>query len=283
MVEPREEQTPIEFRLKPWMAIASIALAHIIYGALVRPFDRFDRDWIAYLAIGAWHSQPILFGLWLALGSGCFSLRFQSTVLTFALVLFAGVMSAPYARGNEPEDVPVRVAIFLATAAVMLFARRWTGWKIAREPRGEIHSSGPVRFNIKSLLVWTAFLAVLLAVGRITWPFISPLRLGSLSEVVLGTCIFGLVFGPLAFVSLSLLSTRLISGLTLATFVGVLISELSALLLLAIIEPSAPDQFETILLIAAGGALACCVTVLPLRLVGYRLTTPAWTNLYLSK
>jgi hypothetical protein len=148
------------------------------------------------------------------------------------------------------------------------------GCRIARQQGHEVHLTGPVRFSIKSLLVWTAFLAVLLAIARISWPFIIPMRMGSWDEVALGTCIFALVFGPLAFVCLSLLSTRLICGLTLTTLVGGLISELSAPLLLAIVEPMASDQFAIFLLVAAGGALACVMTVLPLRFVGYRLIWP---------
>jgi hypothetical protein len=255
--------------IQPWMMIALLAVAHILLSALVNPFGPFDADWAEYLAIGAWYAQPILFGLWLALGSGSFSTRFQSTVLALALLLFAGVMSAPYQSRNDPEDVPVRVAMFLVTAVMMLFARRWMGWRIVREPHREILSTG-LRFNIKSLLVWTAFLAVLLAIGRITWPFITPLRFGSFDEIALGTFIFAAVFGPLVFVSLSLLSTRFASGFTIATLAGWPFAILAATLVLAIIEPSAPDTIGVFLLVAAGSALACCLTVLPLRLVGYR-------------
>jgi hypothetical protein len=271
------------FRFQPWMMLPFLAVAHILFSALVNPFGPIDEDWKAHLAIGAWYAQPILFGLWLALGAGSFSGRFQATILAFALVLFAGVLSAPYHRQNDSEDVLVRVAMLLVTAILMQFARRWLGWRISRQPHDEVHLTGPVRFNIKSLLVWTAFVAVLLAIGRISWPFISPMRMGSLEEIALGACIFGLVFGPLAFVSLSLLSTRLICGLTLATLVGGMISEFLASLVLAIIEPMASDQFGTFLLVAAGGALTCCLSVLPLRLVGYRLMTPAWHQLSLSK
>lgn len=255
-------------RIQPWMMIPLLAVAHILLSAVVDPFGPNDRDWKAYLAIGAWYAQPILFGLWLALGTGSLSKRFQSTILAFALVLFAGVMSAPFRY--DPEDVQVRVAMFLVTVVVMLFAHRWMGWRIARERHREIHFTGLVRFNIKSLLMWTTFLAVLLAIGRITWPFIGPLRLGSFDEIALGTFIFAVVFGPLVFVSLSMLSTRFGSGFTIAALAGWPFAILSGTLVLAIVEPSAPDTIGVFLLVAAGSALACCLTVLPLRLVGYR-------------
>jgi hypothetical protein len=254
--------------IQPWIMIALLAVAHILLSALIDPFGPNDEDWKAYLAIGAWYAQPILFGLWLALGTGSFSMRFQVTILAFALVLFAGVMSASFQ--SDSEDVQVRVAMLLVTAVGMHIARRWIGWRIVREHRHEVHFTGPVRFNIKSLLVWTAFLAVLLAIGRITWPFISPLRLGSFDEIALGTFIFAVVFGPLVFVSLSLLSTRFVSGFTIATLAGWPFAILAATLLLAIVEPSAPDTIGVFFLVAAGSALACCLTVLPLRLVGYR-------------
>jgi hypothetical protein len=252
--------------IQPWMMIALLAVAHILLSTLVDPFGLDDEDWKAYLAIGAWYAQPILFGLWLGLGTGSFSMRFQATILAYALVLFAGVMSATF----QSEDVPVRVAMLLVTAVGMYIARRWIGWRIIRERRHEVHFTGPVRFNIKSLLVWTAFLAVLLAIGRITWPFISPFRLGSFDEIAIGTFIFAAVFGPLVFVSLSLLSTRFVSGFTIATLAGWPFAILAATLVLAIVEQSAPDTIGMFLLVAAGSALECCLTVLPLRLVGYR-------------
>jgi hypothetical protein len=166
--------------------------------------------------------------------------------------------------------------MFLVTAVLMHFARRWLGWRITPERHDEQDLPGPVRFNTKALLVWTAFLAMLLALSRITWPFIIPFDIGSFSEVALGTCILGLVFGPLAFVSLSLLSPKLRSPLTIWTAAGFLVAVVAAPLVLAAIEPTGVDVdvFVVFFLVAAGGALACCVTVLPLRLVGYRLTRP---------
>jgi hypothetical protein len=163
--------------------------------------------------------------------------------------------------------------MFLITSIAMLIIRWWTGCKIAHEVdrETESRSSDTMRFNIKSLFVWTAFWAGLLAIGRYSWPFVKPFRMGSMEEVILGVCIFVLVFGPLVFVALSLLSERLFSALVVSTIIGWPIAVFAAVALLAFVEPNAPDTFEVFILVTCGGALLCCLTVLPLRLAGYRL------------
>jgi hypothetical protein len=274
MAQPGGSRHPMVFWFKPWMMIAFLAVAHILFSALVNPFGPPDTEWNEYLGIGAWYAQPMMFGLWLALGSASFSTRFQLTLLAFALLLFAGAIIVPRRGGVDPDDHPIRVAMFVVTAIVMLVIRKWTGWRIARETDREINARGPVRFNIKSLLVWTAFLAAMLALGRYMWPAIGPLRLGPLDEIALVTFIFALVFGPLVFVSLSLLSRRLLSGLTVAAFSAWPVAVFVGTLVLEIVGPAPSDTVKTFFLVSAGGALACCLTVLPLRLIGYRLTRP---------
>jgi hypothetical protein len=274
MAEPRGNQYPMLRWFQPWMMMALLAGAHILFSALVNPFGGFDEDWRADLAIGAWYAQPMMFALWLALGPGSFSTRFQLTLLGVTLLILAGAIIVPRKGGVDPDDHPIRVAMFVVTAMILLVIRKWTGWRIAREADRETLANGPVQFNIKSLLVWTAFLAAMLAMGRYMWSAISPVRLGSLDEIALGTLVFALVFGPLVFVSLSLLSRRFFSRLTIGAFVGWPIAVFAATLVLGVVEPNAADAIGVFFLVAAGGVLACCLTVLPLRLVGYRLIRP---------
>jgi hypothetical protein len=270
MAEPRGSRHPMVFWFQPWMMIALLAVAHILYSALVNPFGRFDEEWMEYLAIGAWYTQPMMFGLWLALGTGNFSPRFQLTLLAFAVLLLSGAINLQ----RTPDDLLIRVAMFVVIAILMSVLRNLTGWRIASRSDREMYVGGPVRFNVKSLLVWTAFLAAMLAIGRYLWPFTVPIRIGSLEEIALGTGIFALVFGPLVFVSLALLSRRFISVSAMAIFVGWPIAVFAATLLLAIFEPNAPDAIGVFFLVGAGGVLACCLTVLPLKIFGYHLTRP---------
>ena len=166
MAEPSASPHEIVLRLRPWMLIALIAVAHILFCALVNPFGEGFRDWSGYLILGAWYAQPLMFGLWLALGTGSFSTRFQSTVLAFALLLLASKVTLASDNWLDPEDLPLRVAMFLVTASIMLVVRWWAGWRVARGIDGEMNPSGPLRFSIKSMLVWTTFWAGLLSAGR---------------------------------------------------------------------------------------------------------------------
>ncbi len=271
MAEQRADSRGIVLRLRPWHFVILVACGHLLFAALCIPFGPDFPELAELMFLGAWYMQPVLFAQWLVIGSGRLTTRFQLTVLSFALLISIGRMVPE--SNIDREDVTIRIVQFLITAIAMSIIRAWLGWRIALGAVPVKNDKSPVRFSVRSLLIWTAFWAAFLVMGRFIWTHSDHSISVDLEEIAIGTSIFALVFGPLAFVALSLLSTKGISGLTVGTAIIWSVATIILILVISLLEPSDPEVIATILLVSCGGTLTVCMTALPLRLAGYRLVT----------
>lgn len=261
---------PVVLRMPVWLFIGLLGLAHLAFAVLYDPYGSL-RPWIDELCVAAIYTQPLLFGQWIALGTGAFALRAQVTGLFYAILLWSsGIFSE---SSPDAGDLMSRIVILLMTTACLLIARRWRGWRIARFIDLSKSEDAAFRFGIKSLLVWTAFWAILLLVGRLVWlRFDEPLRPEKWTEIIAMIPVLFLIFAPAALLTLAILSTKVLTPFTAAAAAGLIwpMAIFLVLRLMLLLEPASTSTLRDILPLYIGSALTAVVTVLPLRLAGYR-------------
>jgi hypothetical protein len=159
---------------RSWILLALLVAVHAAFNLALNPVGASENKVSERLGLplmGAIFAQPVLFAIWAAIGPGPAVIRIPWSLIAALTVFFASIpkqwnmFSADSLEFDGPE-LTIEVVPFCITFAVMLIARKATGWRIgclAEEPNSGNASN---QFSIKYLLLITAIWAVLLAIGR---------------------------------------------------------------------------------------------------------------------
>jgi hypothetical protein len=255
--------------LWPVAVLAAVVGGHLLLALLLRLVGSFGPEWAQLVMLGAWMTQPILFGQWLALGPGNATTRFQLTTLLVAAIIAFGRLGDPTSE-IDPHELAIRAAEFVVAAALLFALRRLAGWRIDTTDHVQTNHTSPMRFNIRSMMRWFAFWAVLLTICRYAWLRVDGSLSGRSGEIAIGTAIFALVFGPIALLALAMLARTWVSGLPIALAITWPFCLIALIVIGEFIDPYDSGFFLVALVISCGGILAACLTALPMRFAGYR-------------
>lgn len=267
MAAPSRTSRPIVLRMSPGLFFGFLGAAHLLFNIFYLPYGGFGPT-IDELCVGAIYTQPVLFGIWAALGIGNDAARAQATAIFFAVLL----LSSGYLSNDSPDamDLLYRVIILLTTAVWMHATRRRRGWRIAR-PVDAFEAEAPFQFDLKSLLVWTFSWATILVLGRLTWLRLDhPLPRSAYVDFINVLPVFILLFGPAVLLALGLLAEKLLNKFTLASVIAWPVGVYLLLILMPVLDPSSTFTLRDILPLAAGSALATIISVMPVRFAGFR-------------
>jgi hypothetical protein len=247
-------------------------------------------DWLRGVILGAWVFQPMMFGIWAALGPGRFVMRLLLVFPYLLLVIEApGMRTELFHEVQRFELVTLVVAamVFLAlTLILLLILRAVTGLVIEHNQHETKIESRRFQFDIKYLMLLVTTYAV--AMGITTslkfGPTDPPGRLlGSefyVAMLTYGGAYVSFAISPIVALALMILCPiprrtsvhRLIAGWMIVTFIAISI--------LAVID----DDFEMYvfvvpLLLQLGAAITGVIASIVLRLAGYRLhlRSPSFT------
>src|SRR5262245_791336 len=155
------------------VAIVGLVLSYAAFNAILFTADWFDRvpEMVALSLAGCCAVQPLLLGMWGALGPGPFILRLPFAINALFFVILAIGVFPPTENGSPATDarfvlscVAIGVILFGMSVLLGAAARWWSRQSIRslQDPAGG-HSS--VRFGLRFMLGLTTVCAITLAVA----------------------------------------------------------------------------------------------------------------------
>ncbi len=153
------------------LAIAGLLLAHLLLGIVAAWLGSLGT-WTGFYVLtfhGLVYGQVVLLGSWAGLASQTLGIRIVGLVCGSSYV--TGVVAIGVNMPFRHEEFPILACLVFITAAMIsilfISIRRYRD--IALTYRGEIegHSSTPIRFTVKHLLVGTTLISLLLGCGPI--------------------------------------------------------------------------------------------------------------------
>ena len=154
---------------RAWLTLSGIvfALAALNLATFWLYPETPPPDYVEAMFIGAWVFQPMLLGIWTALGPGRFVTRLPLVVPCLVLVAAApGLHRAGFdlERREFIVIVAAGIAILLVTSGLLFIVRRFTGWRIAQSFHEAHRGPSCFQFDLKYLLIlitlWAAALGI---------------------------------------------------------------------------------------------------------------------------
>jgi hypothetical protein len=275
---------PSTARDPTYVALAGVVLAY----AAINSFIAFiwpDGAWDAVeaLLIGGMVLEPMMFGLWTALGAGSILTRLSLAVPCLLFVFVApGYVPANFAdtqRSDFIATVLTGFAMYAVTLALFLIFRRFTRFRIQRPERDHPNGTSGIHFSMKYLFAVITIFAI--ALGFTTQLKFQtqpppPSLFGPdffLRILVIGGAVIYAALLPTLVVPLSILHGRPSRSAVLWPLALWLL--LMASLVFVLID--AGDVWSTVgfvLLAQLGACILGAATALPLRVCGLRMTRP---------
>ncbi|MEX0643288.1 MAG: hypothetical protein WD468_11335 [Pirellulales bacterium] len=161
--------------LRTWLPFVMLAIIHVGFQLFLNPLGagvNVIGKWLGLVLMGVVVSQPIILGIWAALGPGGFFSRVSITLAVLVAVSFGGSIK----RWNlwQPHRASSSISIddnlwpagfFLLVMGVLLLTRKFAGWQIVSATE-EPDAGERNQFSVRFLLYLTTFCAVLLGIGR---------------------------------------------------------------------------------------------------------------------
>ena len=241
-------------------------------------------DRLQLMIVGVWVFEPILFGVWTALGSGSVVTRLPLVVPCMLMLFVApGPNRASFADMERFQFiiiVLVGTAIF-AVATMLFLAVRWfTGLRIEPSTAAQIAYQPRVRFSMKYLLLTITAYAVLFGMAaqlkfRSEPPPPSFFIFGPdfyIYVFAIGGAIASGILLPIIAVPLIVLrpscSKRAVQISLSCWFV---VTVLAVAIFAYLEEASLPEVFQFAVLMQLAAAFVGLLVTLPMRWVGFRL------------
>ena len=249
-------------------------------------------DRLQLMIVGVWVFEPILFGVWTALGSGSIVTRLP-LVIPCLLMLFVapGLRKASLADVERREFVVavlVGTTIFAVTTMLFLAVRWFTGLRIESSTAAQSACQSRVRFSMKYLLSTITAYAVLFGMAT---------QLEFQSEPPPPPSFF--VFGPNFYIYVFAVGGAIVSGILLPIIAVPLIvlrpscskravqislacwfvvTVLAVAIFAYLEEESPPEVFQFAVLMQLAAAFVGLLVTLPMRWVGFRLVSDRATD-----
>jgi uncharacterized membrane protein len=263
------------------LALLAIVAAYALYDLCCDANNQTNQ--FRCLLTGVWLAQPILLGVWAAIGPPPAVKRVPATAIT--LVLLATACSNNAFTGNSSrhllETIFIMSGLFIGAAFVMSIIGYRTSWQIASQ---QISPAAAInQFSLKYLIGMMTFVGFTLAFGRFlmaaspsnaTQWSTSLIRLAWVSGVILlGTL-------PIAAVPIVMLSRRPTARAIVSLLIAWVVTTLSAIQIVTALDRAEWTRIASDLIgFQLGGALAGALTALALRKSGYRLLTRQEDNI----
>ncbi len=268
------------------LPVFGLVLAYALFNAILFAADWSNGDMPESLLVfaGCCAIQPMLLGLWAALGPGAFLLRLPLVANALVLVVLATILLPPLGDRSLNSENELVVWLVLVGAMIFVFATilgavvRWWSRQSIQLFGDSTRSHSPIRFSVKYILGLTTVTAVSLAMaGRAISRLREPLdRIWSDVDVfalaVTPTIIFAICL-PIAVVPWIILS-----GLPRAPLVvlGLLFWFLWTIVTAVVLKNAfrPPENIFPFLLSIQFGAVAVSLgSGLVLRAFGFQLVT----------
>ena len=251
----------------------------------------FERQWLAIVWLNAAVAQLTLICVWGTLVEGTFWLRLPWTLLLLVISWAAIVVGVRMynSRPLMPEEVLAPGLLwffgFAASYIPLKLAALCFGWRISRT-NSEESDQEKGRYAIRDMMIGTAFLAVVLAIGRAWVPGELPTMLSVLREcgmdnleLVIALSIFSFVSLvvklPCIWISLASTSKRLIPQSISWILLSGLLGFLEFMAFCAVLGPPGTDWFEPASSMVVGHmvmAILMISVLCVLRWYGYRIS-----------
>jgi hypothetical protein len=160
----------LNWRRRPSLALFGVVAAYAAFNVITSLLWPKPDDEIAVLLIaiiGVFVLQPMIIGVWLALGSGSWLTRLPIAVPCFLLLLLAPAIfsrdGVDIARDEFIVTVLAGLGILVATSLIFSCIRWFTRFRIASDRR-QTPGNQKAQFNIRYLLILTALCAVVLGI-----------------------------------------------------------------------------------------------------------------------
>jgi len=263
-------------RCRAVLAVAFLAAVHVAFRALLNPIGvsvGTIPDWVALICMGVLVSQPVLFGIWAAIGPGPFFARVPATIAALIAVCIAGVIRrwnllwpSVAATSIQADQFVWDLALFALVMGTMWIAGKLVGWRVVSYSN-EPSAAQLNQFSLKFLLGLTAVCSVLLAIGRL-WASANA-SAASFAGIVLLT-LFPVLVLPFIALSVRPLWRFILLVPVLWAFLTWLAIET-----VAAMEKVPPSQVANeLVLLQVGAAIASLTAAMMLRLAGYRFSRP---------
>jgi hypothetical protein len=256
---------------RPWVAPAFIMGAFTAFNVLYDPFREPIFTWTHMFGGGLLYIEPVLFGIWAALGPPPAIKRISLTAVALAAILFVPAVCHTLAYGEIYDTglIPVLGGLFVPTTLVFLAFRKFLRWRLDEQGTSTAATAGS-GFSLRYMLTFTAIIAALLAAGRIlSWTYAAELvdiaQIAYIGMILLA--LFAAVMIPLA-----TLCVRLPAGV-IATVPFVWLTA-SGLFIYATfrLDPHADlEEGIHVAIVQLGAAAGGLLAALVLRFNGYRL------------
>jgi hypothetical protein len=213
-------------------------------------------------------TQPILFGIWAALGPGNSIRRIAATFAIFVAVCLGGAIkplnvwsAAGESFSIEIEPLLWALGFFILAAGIMVLARKFAGWRF--DALSAVPTASPQsQFGVKFLLGLTTVCAVLLAICR-------ALSSTNASAVMFAGITLLILFPVLVLPFLMLSRKPSVRLLVVALLVWAILTWLATEAMAAVDSVSRGGAARQLVFIQLGAATASFVSAIALRLGGY--------------
>jgi hypothetical protein len=258
------------------LAVALLVVMHVAFRALLNPIGvsvGTIPEWVGLLCMGILVSQPVLFGIWAAIGPGAYIARVPATFAALIAVCIAGVirrwnllLPSVAATSIQADQFVWDLALFALVMGTMWIVGRFVGWRVVSYSN-EPPAAQPNQFSLKFLVGLTAVCSVLLAIGRL-WASANA-SAASFAGIVL------LTLFPVLVLPFIVLSERPLLRLILLVPVLWALLTWLAIETVAAMEKVPPSQVANeLVLLQVGAAIASLTAAMMLRLAGYRFSRP---------
>ena len=248
------------------------------------------NDFMEAFTAGALVFQPMIFGVWTALGSGSILTRLPPAIPSLLLIFIVpGYVPTAFADVRKNQFIVMVIvgySIFAITLVLFLIVRRFTGFRI-QSPTDQFSDNGGARFSIKDMLALTTVCAAALVLA-------TKLKFQTVPEIP------RLIFGQHFYIEILAICGAILTGLLLPTmtvpmsilyghsshrFIKTTITPWAAITLLVSIPliinevDGVLDLVGCALLAQLGAVVMGVLTALPLRYYGFRMTRPKHATL----
>jgi hypothetical protein len=176
---------PATTRNRGALAVVILAFFYALFNAYLFAADwsNDDAETLLFALVGCCAIQPVLIGLWTALGPGAFMLRVPFALNILVCVVLATGLFPVYEPGSPSSDA--RFAVWLLAAGAFIYGMatilggiiRWWSRQSIQLVGESRSSSSPFRFSVKYVLSLTTVTAVSLAIaGKVLSSFPEPVN-----------------------------------------------------------------------------------------------------------
>ena len=280
MTDTAAASVPPNLRDRTPLALASIVAAFAIFNSVATWIWPDHEGILSFMMLGAFTMQPILLGIWTALGAGSILTRLPIAVPCMLLLFVVpGYIPAASADVRRIEFIAFALAgfaIYVAAIVLFLIFRWFTGFRIQSATIKPSFDNVRIKFSIRylfALMTVCAIAAGLAAQLKFQTKPPPPSFLGSdflISMLTYGSALLATMVLPTVVVPLAVLHGRPSHRAIIPLIVFWAIITISGVVVVTFGDKYV-EAIEVIVQLQIGAVLAGALAAIPLRIAGLRL------------